>query len=186
MAGTLQDVSDANFQAEVIESDAPVLVDFWAPWCGPCRVVAPVLEEIASERPDLRIVKLNVDDNQQTAAAFDVLSIPTMILFKNGQVAKKIVGAYPKRKLEAEIEPVARVASRGRAPRKGPPRRALVVLRQGTCALPGAARSPSNSRPSASSRARTASGSPSAVRRRCRRTAARGARRAARAASARR
>ena len=105
MAGTLQDVSDANFQAEVIESDAPVLVDFWAPWCGPCRVVAPVLEEIAGERPDLRIVKLNVDDNQQTAAAFDVLSIPTMILFKNGQVAKKIIGAYPKRKLEAELEP---------------------------------------------------------------------------------
>jgi thioredoxin 1 len=98
-------VSDANFQAEVIESETPVLVDFWAPWCGPCRVVAPVLEEIAGERPDLRIVKLNVDDNQQTAAAFDVLSIPTMILFKNGQVAKKIVGAYPKRKLEAELEP---------------------------------------------------------------------------------
>jgi thioredoxin 1 len=106
MAGTLQHVSDANFQAEVIESETPVLVDFWAPWCGPCRVVAPVLEEIAGERPDLRIVKLNVDDNQQTAAAFDVLSIPTMIVFKNGQVAKKIVGAYPKRKLEAEIEPV--------------------------------------------------------------------------------
>jgi thioredoxin 1 len=105
MAGTLQDVSDASFQAEVIESDKPVLVDFWAPWCGPCRVVAPVLEEIAGERPDLRIVKLNVDDNQQTAAAFDVLSIPTMILFKNGQVAKKIIGAYPKRKLEAELEP---------------------------------------------------------------------------------
>ena len=105
MAGTLQDVSDANFQAEVIESETPVLVDFWAPWCGPCRVVAPVLEEIAGERPDLRIVKLNVDDNQQTAAQFDVLSIPTMILFKNGQVAKKIIGAYPKRKLEAELEP---------------------------------------------------------------------------------
>jgi thioredoxin len=106
MAGTLQDVSDANFQAEVIESETPVLVDFWAPWCGPCRVVAPVLEEIAGERPDLRIVKLNVDDNQQTAAQYDVLSIPTMILFKNGQVAKKIIGAYPKRKLEAELEPV--------------------------------------------------------------------------------
>jgi thioredoxin 1 len=106
MAGTLQDVSDANFQAEVIESETPVLVDFWAPWCGPCRVVAPVLEEIAGERPDLRVVKLNVDDNQQTAAAFEVLSIPTMILFKNGQVAKKIIGAYPKRKLEAELEPV--------------------------------------------------------------------------------
>jgi len=105
MAGTLQHVSDANFQAEVIESETPVLVDFWAPWCGPCRVVAPVLEEIAGERPDLRIVKLNVDDNQQTAATFEVLSIPTMILFKNGQVAKKIIGAYPKRKLEAELEP---------------------------------------------------------------------------------
>jgi thioredoxin 1 len=105
MAGTLQDVSDANFQAEVIENDGPVLVDFWAPWCGPCRVVAPVLEEIAAERPELRIVKLNVDDNQQTAAAYDVLSIPTMILFKNGAAAKKIIGAYPKRKLEQELEP---------------------------------------------------------------------------------
>jgi thioredoxin 1 len=106
MAGSLQDVSDANFQAEVIENDGPVLVDFWAPWCGPCRVVAPVLEEIAAERPELRIVKLNVDDNQQTAAAYDVLSIPTMILFKNGAAAKKIIGAYPKRKLEQELEPV--------------------------------------------------------------------------------
>ena len=106
MAGTLQDVSDANFQAEVIESETPVLVDFWAPWCGPCRVVAPVLEEIAAERPELRIVKLNVDDNQQTAAAFDVLSIPTMILFKNGEPAKKIIGAYPKKRLEAELEPI--------------------------------------------------------------------------------
>ena len=104
MAGTLQHVSDANFQAEVIESETPVLVDFWAPWCGPCRVVAPVLEEIAGERPDLRIVKLNVDDNQRTAAQFDVLSIPTMILFKNGQVAKKVIGAYPKKRLESELE----------------------------------------------------------------------------------
>ena len=106
MAGALPDVTDTNFQAEVLESEQPVLVDFWAPWCGPCRVVGPVLEEIAAERDDLRIVKLNVDENQQTAAAFEVLSIPTMILFKNGQAAKKIVGAYPKRKLEAEIEPV--------------------------------------------------------------------------------
>jgi thioredoxin 1 len=105
MAGTLQDVTDTNFQAEVIESDQPVLVDFWAPWCGPCRVVAPVLEEIASERQDLRIVKLNVDENQQTAAGFEVLSIPTMILFKGGQPVKKVIGAYPKRKLEAELEP---------------------------------------------------------------------------------
>src|SRR6185312_17459066 len=101
MAGTLSEVSDSNFQAEVIESDGPVLVDFWAPWCGPCRVVAPVLEEIAAERPDLRIVKLNIDENQQTAAAFEVLSIPTLILFKNGNAVKSVVGAYPKKKIEA-------------------------------------------------------------------------------------
>jgi thioredoxin 1 len=104
MAGTLTDVTDNNFQAEVLESEKPVLVDFWAPWCGPCRVVAPVLEEIAAERDDLRIVKLNVDENQQTAANFQVLSIPTMILFKNGQVAKKVIGAYPKKRLESELE----------------------------------------------------------------------------------
>jgi thioredoxin 1 len=106
MAGNLSEVTDANFQAEVIESQTPVLVDFWAPWCGPCRVVAPVLEEIASEREDLRIVKLNIDENQQTAASFQVLSIPTMILFKGGQPAKTIIGAYPKRKIEAELDPV--------------------------------------------------------------------------------
>jgi thioredoxin 1 len=104
MAGNLTDVTDNNFQAEVLEADKPVLVDFWAAWCGPCRVVAPVLEEIASERDDLRIVKLDVDANQQTAANYDVLSIPTMILFKNGQVAKKIIGAYPKKRLESELE----------------------------------------------------------------------------------
>ena len=99
-------VSDNDFQAEVIESEQPVLVDFWAPWCGPCRVVAPVLEEIATEQADkLRVVKLNVDENQRTAAQFGVMSIPTMILFKNGQPAKKIVGAYPKRKLVQELEP---------------------------------------------------------------------------------
>jgi thioredoxin 1 len=106
MAGTIIEVTDNNFQAEVIENDVPVLVDFWAPWCGPCRMVAPVLEEIAGERGEaLKIVKLNVDENQQTAMNFEVLSIPTLILFKNGEVAKKVVGAYPKRKLEAELEP---------------------------------------------------------------------------------
>ena len=98
-------VTDNNFQAEVIESDTPVLVDFWAPWCGPCRVVAPVLEEIAAERDDVRIVKLNVDENQQTAAQYEVLSIPTMILFRNGQVATKVVGALPRKRLEAQLEP---------------------------------------------------------------------------------
>jgi thioredoxin 1 len=101
----LTNVTDSNFQAEVLEADKPTLVDFWAPWCGPCRVVAPVLEEIAAQRDDLRIVKLNVDENQRTAAQFGVLSIPTMILFKNGAPAKTIIGAYPKKKLEAELEP---------------------------------------------------------------------------------
>jgi thioredoxin 1 len=106
MAGTISEVNDNNFQAEVIESETPVLVDFWAPWCGPCRMVAPVLEEIAQEKGDaLKIVKLNTDENQQTAIAYEVLSIPTLILFKNGQIAKKVIGAYPKRKLEAELEP---------------------------------------------------------------------------------
>jgi thioredoxin 1 len=101
----ISEVTDNNFQAEVIEADTPVLVDFWAPWCGPCRVVAPVLEEIAGEREDLKVVKLNVDENQQTAAQFQVLSIPTLILFRNGEVAKKVVGALPKKRLEAELEP---------------------------------------------------------------------------------
>ena len=105
MAGNLPEVNDSNFQAEVIESDKAVLVDFWAPWCGPCRVIAPSLEEIASEREDLEIVKLNVDDNQATAARYDVMSIPTLILFKNGEPAHKIIGAMPKSRLVQELEP---------------------------------------------------------------------------------
>ncbi len=98
------DVTDASFQAEVIESPEPVLVDFWAPWCGPCRAVSPVLEQISEER-GLRVVKVNVDENQQVAAQFQILSLPTMILFKAGQPATKIIGAYPKKKLEAQLEP---------------------------------------------------------------------------------
>ena len=101
----IKHVNDADFQAEVLESEQPVLVDFWAPWCGPCRVVAPVLEEIAGERPELKLVKLNIDENQQTAMNFQILAIPTMVLFRNGQEAKRIQGAMPKKRLEAELEP---------------------------------------------------------------------------------
>ncbi len=106
MAGTVAEVTDSNFQAEVLESEVPVLVDFWAPWCGPCRRVAPVVEEIAKERGEaLKVVKLNTDENQQTAIQYNVMSIPTLILFRHGAPAKTVIGAYPKNKLEAEIEP---------------------------------------------------------------------------------
>jgi thioredoxin 1 len=101
----IKHVTDADFQAEVLESEQPVLVDFWAPWCGPCRVVAPVLEEIAGERAELKIVKLNIDENQQTAMNHQILAIPTMVLFRNGAEAKRIQGAMPKKRLEAELEP---------------------------------------------------------------------------------
>jgi thioredoxin 1 len=105
VSGQIIDVTDANFDVEVLESELPVVVDFWAPWCGPCRVVSPILEEINAEREDLRVVKMNVDDNQQTAVRYEILSIPTMILFRDGQVVKKVIGAVPKARLLAELEP---------------------------------------------------------------------------------
>ncbi len=105
MAGNIIDVTDTNFQAEVLESDTPVLVDFWAPWCGPCRIIAPSLEELNEEIENFRVVKLNVDENQATAAKYEVMSIPTLIVFKNGEPAKKIIGAMPKKRLEAELAP---------------------------------------------------------------------------------
>ena len=105
MPGLIIEVTDANFAAEVLESETPVLVDFWAEWCGPCRVVAPILEEINEEQGNLRVVKLNVDENQETAARYDVMSIPTMIVFRNGEIATKIIGAMPKKRLVQELEP---------------------------------------------------------------------------------
>jgi thioredoxin len=105
VTGKLSDVTDATFQSEVLEAEGPVLVDFWAPWCGPCRVVHPVLEEIDAERSDLRIVSINTDENQETTARYQVLSIPTLIVFKDGEIVKKVIGALPKRRLEAELEP---------------------------------------------------------------------------------
>ena len=102
----LPEITDNSFQAEVVESATPTLVDFWAPWCGPCRMVGPVLEQIDAEREDMRVVKLNTDENPQTAAQFGVLSIPTMILFKNGQAVHQIVGAQPKPRIEQQLDSV--------------------------------------------------------------------------------
>ena len=99
-------VTDDAFAAEVLESERPVLVDFTAAWCPPCRVMKPVLAELAAEREDLRIVQLDVDAEQRTAAEYGVLSMPTFILFRDGRELKRIVGARPKRRLEADLAEV--------------------------------------------------------------------------------
>jgi thioredoxin 1 len=102
-------VTDDNFQAEVLEAEQPVLVDFTAAWCPPCRVMKPVLAELAQERPDLRVVHLDVDAHQQVAARYDVLGMPTFVLFRNGEPVLRLVGARPKARLAAELAEVAAV-----------------------------------------------------------------------------
>ncbi len=105
MAGSITHVTDSNFQAEVLESDTPVLVDFWAPWCGPCRMVAPVVDQLAQEYDGkAKVLKLDVDSNQKTAMRFNIRSIPQILFFKNGKVVDTVVGAVPKSMLEAKFK----------------------------------------------------------------------------------
>ncbi len=106
MSEKVSEVSDASFEEDVLKAGTPVLVDFWAPWCGPCRTMAPILDEIAEEHDGkIQVKKLNVDENQVTASKYEVLSIPTMFLFEGGEVKKKLIGALPKKKLLEEIGP---------------------------------------------------------------------------------
>ena len=97
-------VTNANFETVVLQSDKPVLVDFWAAWCGPCRMVIPIVEEIAEERKDIKVVKINVDEEQELAAKFQIMSIPTLMVFKNGKVTNQAQGALPKHQILALLE----------------------------------------------------------------------------------
>ncbi|MDD3472987.1 MAG: thioredoxin [Desulfomonilaceae bacterium] len=107
-SGKLLHVTDANFEEEILKSSTPALVDFWAAWCGPCRTVGPVVEELANEYGEkIKIAKLNVDDNKQTPSKYGVRGIPTLMLFKNGQVVDQIVGAVPKSKIKELLDKVS-------------------------------------------------------------------------------
>ena len=96
-------IDHSNFQSEVLNSDKPVLLDFWAPWCGPCRMVSPIVDEIAAERGDIKVGKVNVDEEPELAGQFGVMSIPTLVVMKGGKVANQMVGARPKSQILAML-----------------------------------------------------------------------------------
>ncbi|MFH1857293.1 MAG: thioredoxin [Candidatus Omnitrophota bacterium] len=101
--GTVLEVSDANFKKEVLQSEQPAIVDFWASWCGPCRILSPIVEDVAKETNEVKFCKLNVDDNPEQAGTFQIMSIPTLIFFKKGQVVDKAVGLVSKEELTNRI-----------------------------------------------------------------------------------
>ena len=101
----VKELSDHDFEAEVLQSTEPVLIDFWAPWCGPCRMIAPLVEELATENADaVKVAKINIDESPSTAATYGVSSIPTLMIFKNGEVIDRFVGVQPKSRLQDAIE----------------------------------------------------------------------------------
>jgi thioredoxin 1 len=101
----VKELSDGDFEKEVLQSSEPVLVDFWAPWCGPCRMIAPVVEELAAENTgELKVYKINIDESPNTAANYGVSSIPTLMIFKGGEVAERLVGVQPKKRLQEAID----------------------------------------------------------------------------------
>lgn len=106
MAGKVKEFTDANFDSEVLQAGEPVLVDFWAPWCGPCRQIAPMIDELANENPGVKIGKVNIDDNPGAAQKYGVNSIPTLLVFKGGQVTESFVGVRPKSQLQDALNSV--------------------------------------------------------------------------------
>jgi len=101
----ITEVTDATFESEVLQSDRPVVVDFWAPWCGPCRMMDPIFDELAGIHTGVKFTKVNVDENMAISARYDILSIPTLLVFNGGELEKKLIGAHPKAKLTGELAP---------------------------------------------------------------------------------